>query len=82
MNPEMWDRLRQARDRLAGQILDHPDVSMVDIGYDTQPEAGQAERQVVLRVHLRGLAAANDLNLPAEVDGIPVRVITAQYGLE
>lgn len=76
------DRLQKARDKLAAQLHNHPGVSMIDAGFDPQQDMDQADRQVVLRVHLSGAASAADLNLPDEVDGIPVRVIRVNYRLE
>ena len=70
-----WRTLaRQARDKLAAQILSHPNVSLIDIGQDPDNISGP----LVLRVHVR----QNDLsglNIPQEVDGIPVRVIRGDY---
>ncbi len=77
---EFWKRARKAQDRLVEEFLYHPEVSLIDIGLDP---AGQGESdQIVLRVHLRQTAARQELGLPSEIDGIPVRVITADYGLE
>lgn len=77
---EFWERARQARDKLAAQWLNHPAVSLIDLGYDPQDNA--PAQHIVLRVHLRRPEAEPDLGLPAEIDGIPVRVIIAGYRLE
>ena len=82
---EFWARARRARDKLADQFLTHPAVSLIDIGYDLDPESGAPTGQIVLRVHVRRSSAAQALALvpcPAEVDGIPVRVVAADYRLE
>ncbi len=88
------ERVRRARDQLAAQLLNQPGVSLVDIGYDpeahnpepqAQDQASQEHRSppaVVVRVHLRHTAAAEDLAIPAEIDGIPVRVLSGDYRLE
>jgi len=79
---ESWNRARCARDKLADQFLGQPDVALIDIGYDLDPESGEATERVVLRVHVRRSLAKEALCLPAETDGIPVRVIVADYRLE
>lgn len=79
---EFWVKARRARDRLADQFLDHPDVSLIDIGYDLDPEGGEAAERIVLRIHVRRSLAREVLGLPAEIDGIPVRVVVADYRIE
>jgi hypothetical protein len=69
-----WARARQARDQLAQQLLQHPDVSLIDIGLDPQ----DASEMPVLRVHVRGTTVAGP-TVPDNVDGIPVRVILGDY---
>lgn len=69
-----WSMARQARDKLATQILSHPNVSMIDIGQDPDNVAGPP----VLRVHVRQ-SGLSGLNIPKDVDGIPVRVIRGDY---
>lgn len=71
-----WAAAEQARDLLAARILMHPDVSMIDIGVDPRQES----ERPVLRVHLR--AGAPVQNLPEQVNGIPVRVVYADYKLQ
>ncbi|MDZ7288914.1 MAG: hypothetical protein ONB44_04000 [candidate division KSB1 bacterium] len=73
-NQEWWHKARRVRDQLFAQLRDHPDVSLIDIGMD--PE-GTSSTPVV-RVHLRR-GDASRLNLPREIDGIPVRVIHGDY---
>jgi hypothetical protein len=73
------DRTRRARDALAARLLGHPAVSLVDIGLD--PYAPQSLIPVV-RVHLHRQASRENLNIPAEVDGVPVRLVTGDYRLE
>jgi hypothetical protein len=79
---EFWTRARRARDKLVDQFINHPDVSLIDIGYDLDPESGAATDRIVLRVHMRRSLAREALGLPAEIDGIPVRVVVADYRLE
>ena len=81
-NSEFWKRARRARDKLADQFLDHPDVSLIDIGYDPDPEGGGNARRIVLRVHVRRPLTSEEVGLPAQIDGIPVRVLVGDYRLE
>ncbi len=75
MSDSKWrTRARQARDKLATQILSHPNISMIDIGQDPDNLAGPP----VLRVHVRQSDLAG-LNIPKDVDGIPVRVVRGDY---
>jgi hypothetical protein len=77
-----WKKARQARDQLASGWLAHPGITMIDLGYDQDPATGQTGDRVVLRVHVKRGVARESLGLPAEVNGIPVRVIFADYQLE
>ena len=81
-NSEFWNRARRARDKLADQFLDHPDVSLIDIGYDPDREGGGNEERIVLRVHVRRPLTREQVGLPAQIDGIPVRVLVGDYRLE
>jgi len=76
-NQAWWTSARQARDRLAAQVISHPNVSMIDIGRD--PEG--ASTTPVLRVHIRSAGAALP-RIPHEVDHIPVRILRGDYQLE
>jgi len=69
-----WARARRARDGLVARFLDEPDVSMIDIGLDTQG----VSLTPVLRIHIRREGAAPP-DMPTEVDGITVRVTTGDY---
>jgi hypothetical protein len=82
LNADLRDKMRRARDKLAEQLHNNPQVTMVDVGYDIESDEDYADRQIVLRVHLSGKEAAKDLHIPDQVDGIPVRIITANYRLE
>jgi hypothetical protein len=72
-----WFRARQARDRLAAEILAHPAISLIDIGVDPQG----LHDTPVLRVHIRTSAPATP-QIANEIDGIPVRVIHGDYLLQ
>ena len=78
---EFLEKARRARDWLAEQYLTQPGVSLIDIGFD--PQDSSASPPLVLRVHLQRWASAEGFGIPAEVDGIPVRVIErGDYRLE
>jgi hypothetical protein len=81
-NSEFWDRARRARDKLAEQFLDLPDVSLIDIGYDPVQEGEGNAEHIVLRVHVRRPLTREEVGLPAQVDGIPVRTLVGDYRLE
>lgn len=79
---EFWTRARRLRDKLLDQFIEHPDVSLIDIGYDMDPKGGEATERIVLRVHVRRSLAREALALPTEIDGVPVRVVVVDYRLE
>lgn len=73
---------RNALDKLARQYLHHPSVSLIDMGFDpVQGDVGQTP-EVVLRLHVRPGSDVNAMQFPSQIDGIPVRIITADYHLE
>ena len=73
-NKEWWTMARRARDKLAALILNHPAISLIDIGKD---DTGASDTPV-LRVHVRQ-GDVSGLNIPRDVDGIPVRVVRGDY---
>ncbi|MCL5996816.1 MAG: hypothetical protein M1546_12285 [Chloroflexi bacterium] len=79
-----WDKARRARDKLAAQFVDHPAVSLIDIG--TVHAEGQRTDRLAIRIHLRDtwLLAhpQHTLNFPDQVDGILVAVLGGNYRLE
>jgi hypothetical protein len=81
-NSEFWNRARLARDKLADQFLNHPDVSLIDIGSDPDREDNGNAEHLVLRVHVRRPLTSEEVGLPAQVNGIPVRVLVGDYRLE
>jgi hypothetical protein len=72
-----WAMARRARDKLAQLVQDDPAVQMIDIGKD---DTGQSNTSV-LRVHVHPTAEPQ-INVPSDIDGIPVRVIPGDYTLE
>jgi len=81
-NSEFWDKARQARDKLTDQLLNHPGVSLIDIGYEVNEKGQKISNHIVLRVHIRQASIRETLKLPAEIEGVPVRVVIADYKLE
>jgi hypothetical protein len=84
-NSEFWNKARRARDKLADQFLDQPDVSLIDIGYAPAAQAESSE-EIVLRIHVRQswLKAKPEerIAFPEELDGIRIFVMPGDYLLE
>jgi hypothetical protein len=76
---EFWSKARRARDKLTEQFLRHPEVSLIDIGYDSEAENEETAQRIVLRVHVRRPLTREALGLPAAIEGLPVRVVVADY---
>jgi hypothetical protein len=72
VSEQPWARAQEARDKLVALLLDHPGVNMIDIGRQG------ADEGLVLRVHVRA-DPASTLEIPSELDGIPVRVVRGEY---
>jgi hypothetical protein len=70
-------RAERARDHLL-HLLSGTTGFGIDIG--SESVGGGADKRLVLRVHLRHPGQFPDL--PTQVEGIPVRVTTADYELE
>ena len=84
-NSEFWNRARRARDKLVDQFLNHPDVSLIDIGY-APAEQAEGTEEVVLRIHVREnwlkAKPGERVAFPEEIDGIPIIVMPGDYRLE
>ncbi len=78
--PDYMEKARRARDALAQQLSQRPEVSLIDIGYD--PESTADPKPVVVRVHVRQLSDQETLGIPAEIDGVPVRMMSGDYHFE
>jgi hypothetical protein len=81
-NSEFWNRAHRARDKLADRFLNHPDVSLIDIGYPM--ERGKIiSEDIVLRVHVRQrwmkAKPEERVTFPEKVDDIPVMVMLGEY---
>ena len=79
-NPEFWAKAREVRDKIASRLQSHPQVSLIDIGYD--PNEGESSDRIVVRVHVRQPVNPKALGLDDEIDGIPVRVVVGDYRAE
>lgn len=84
-NSEFWNRARQARNKLADRFLDHPEVSLIDIGFDPAVQ-GERREEVVLRIHVREkwLKSKPEARaaFPKQMDGIPIVVVPGDFRLE
>jgi hypothetical protein len=83
-NAETEDHLRRALEKLSGEFLGHPDVSLIDFGH--QLVDGRPTDNVVLRIHLNrhwmNVPPAERPTFPAQVDEIPVVVMFGDYTIE
>ena len=71
-----WAKARAARDRLEAAIIHNANVRMISIGLDPERQSDLP----VLLVHVRDINTVS--GVPAEMDGIPVRVIYGDYQIE
>ena len=74
------ERVKRVRERLSEQYRQDPSISLIDIGSEL-PEGG-GRRRLMIRVHLRTAANRAKLDLPPEIEGVPIRVIRGDYRLE
>jgi hypothetical protein len=76
-----WAEARRAQDKLVQQFLDHPDVTLIDIGY--AGEENKPSQPIVLRIHVRDrwfkARPEERVAFPEQVNGIPVVVIPGEY---
>jgi hypothetical protein len=70
-------RAARAQSKLVEQVIDHPEVTLVDTGRDLEHPA--SPDRIVLRVHVRRAITRSELGLPNEIDGIPVALVVADY---
>ena len=80
IDPQTLEKALRARDQLAELLLAHPDISLIDLGYD--PEESGSARQLAVRVHTRRPVDREALGIPLEIDSIPVRILTGDYHFE
>ncbi len=78
MNSDTMEKARRARDRLAAGLLDKAGVTLIDIGLDPESKPGAEPERIVLRVHIRP-SAKGKVDIPQEVDGIPVKVMIGDF---
>lgn len=80
-NSEFWNRARRARDKLVDQYLEHPQVSLIDIG-NVPAEQRETSGEVALRIHVREAWAEakpeERATFPEQIDGIPIIVIVGE----
>lgn len=75
------DRARLARDKLASRLLNQPGIRLIIISRETGQETGNPKNNIVLRVYISP-GAELKLDIPDEVDGIPVKVIRSDVQLQ
>lgn len=82
---QYWERARRAREKLASGYLEHPDVSLIDMGYPPEKAESNHDAPLVLRVHVTEhwftLPVAERVAFPAEVDGFQVVIVRGDYRL-
>ena len=72
--------LESALEKLIHQFHDHPGVTLIDIGLESIDQ--QNKQQIALRIHLQKQQPDNDDKIfPAQVNGIPVRLVYVDYEL-
>lgn len=80
----LWARARLARSKLEHDVLSHPAVTMIDIGY-LSGASRKVDDELVLRIHIgeQWLKASADKQLPfpREMDGFKIIVIRGDYKL-
>jgi hypothetical protein len=78
---DFWAKARRAQEKLVAQFLNHPDVTLIDIGY--VDENNSTTEQIALRIHVheRWFQAKPDerIAFPETMDGIRVVVIRGEY---
>lgn len=77
-------QLQQAQAVLARQYLNHPDVTLIDIGSVMQQ--GQPTSQVAVRIHVRTQwqqqRPEERVRFPEQINGIPVVIMVGDYQVE
>jgi hypothetical protein len=75
-------KAQQARDKLVARYLDHPDVTLIDIGLAPATEA-EKRQGIALRIHVRQrwMSSPPDerVAFPDEIDGVRVVVLAGDY---
>lgn len=77
-NKEALLKAKKALNKLTRDLSNHPDVRLIDMGFDRDQNKGMSE--IVLRIHLS--KSADRTRFPKEVDGIPVKIIFTDYELQ
>jgi hypothetical protein len=81
---ESMARLERARDKLVAQYIYHPDVTLIDIGYPLAND--KVGKELVLRIHVRDRWVNSPpdqrTELPEELEGIPIIIMSGEYRLE
>jgi hypothetical protein len=85
-NSEIMKKARLARDKLVERFINDLDVSLIDIGFSPNSDAGEKKDEIVIRIHMRehwfNLRPEERINIPDEIDGIRVVVMRGDYHLD
>ena len=78
---QFWAKVFRAQDELVKMFLDHPDVSLIDIGY--APEESGLKGEVVLRIHVldRWMQSKPEerIAFPSKIMDIPIIIMRGDY---
>lgn len=82
---ESWERAQLARSKLEHSVLDHPAVTMIDMGY-LAGKSTEGSEEIVLRIHIGKQWFENLVNkslpFPTEIDGFRVILVSGDYEIE
>ena len=85
-NSEIMKKARLVRDKLVEKFINDPDVTLIDIGFPPNSDAGKKNDEIVIRIHMRehwfALRPEERPNIPDEIDGIRVVVTRGDYHLD
>ncbi len=78
------DELTRALEKLIAQVMNDPDVTMIDVGYEPGKEL--IAENIALRIHVRqrwmDARQEDRTTFPDQVDGIRVIIIPGEYRME
>lgn len=73
---------RRALEELRRRVAGRDGITGTDLSYDPALGPPGEPAAMVLRVHVARGASVQALDLPREIDGVPVRVVVGEYGME
>jgi hypothetical protein len=75
------EKALRVKEQVSAILAGHPNVTLVDIGYDPTPSV-HGENRLAVRVHVNHVLSLEQMSLPDQIEDIPVRVVTGSYHLE